>query len=54
MINNDWNVAIGTPFSADFAAMKSRIILPAGGEILFRDVSFYNEGSMLLTTTINN
>ncbi len=54
MVENDWNIAIGTPFSADFAAMKSRIVLPSGGELLFKDLSFYSDGAMTLSSTINN
>ncbi|WP_027416048.1 hypothetical protein [Aneurinibacillus terranovensis] len=54
MVKEDWSLSISTSLSADIQGLKTRIILPGGSEIMFKDVRFYEEGSMLLSTTVRN
>ena len=54
MVNQDWNTAIPQLSNIGIHDVQSRIILPAGNELIFKDCRFQSDGSMMLTTTVSD
>lgn len=54
MVKSDWNTSIGTKMAVAMQSLRTRIILPAGSQLFFKDCRFLSDGTMLLTTTIQD
>lgn len=54
LIRKDWQKTINTGYSTQMNSMKARAILPGGSEIMFKDAQFYENGSMIVATTVKN
>jgi hypothetical protein len=54
MIKEDWTTNLSTNLGVAFQGVRTRIVLPAGSELIYKDVRFLSDGTMLLTTTIQD
>lgn len=54
MINDDWSLNIDNNLSTALEGIKSRLILPGGSELFFKDISFFDDGSLTVSTTYKN
>ena len=54
MANDDWPTPIAEPLESSGMNLKSRIVLAAGSEFLFKDIATTEEGHLRMTTTIRN
>jgi hypothetical protein len=54
MIKEDWTTNLSTNLGVAVQAVRTRIVLPAGSELIYKDVRFLGDGTMLLTTTIQD
>jgi hypothetical protein len=54
MIKTDWSANITSGLETGVKDLTTRIIMPAGSELMFKDTRFYSDGSLMLTTTIKN
>jgi hypothetical protein len=51
---DDWNIKVSTTLDIKLDPAQQRIVLPAGSELFFKDLSFLSDGTMLLMTTIKD
>ncbi len=54
MIKGDWSKGISVNVGVAVQGVRTRIILPAGSQLFFKDVSFMGDGTMLLSTTVKD
>ena len=54
MIKEDWTTNLSTNLGVAVQGVRTRIVLPAGSELIYKDVRFLSDGTMLLTTTIQD
>jgi hypothetical protein len=54
MVKADWSSNINANIDMAIQNIRTRIILPAGSQLFFKDCRFTDDGTMLLTTTIKD
>ncbi|WP_426435848.1 hypothetical protein [Bradyrhizobium genosp. P] len=54
MANQAWPKIISAPLEASGMNLKSRIVLAAGSEFIFKDIATTEQGHLKMTTTIRN
>lgn len=52
LVSNDWKTNLTDVTVGEAANLKDRIVLPAGGQLLFKDLRFYADGTLVLDATI--
>jgi len=54
MVAGDWQTHIGTSLGTTMAGVKTRIVLPAGSQLIFKGATFTPDGTLMLTTTVQD